>query len=191
MEVYTKALLKARDNLVSYIRKHNLDPSLDLTQDPVHGDKIKSLVMKLNKERDVEHSIYPERDIRGRKKLLKLKKMAKAKKEAEKAAKKEKKVKEAIKEVKKEEAKAEKAPKKGRAAAKYDYPLVDGKEMTSEQKKKYRMEQRKLAAGKTPKPEKKEKVEKKSKKEAPVKEEKVSKKVKKTVKVKKSKKEED
>lgn len=52
----------------------------------------------------------------------------------------------------------------GRTATKYDYPLVDGREMTSEEKKKYRMAQRKLAAGKTPKESKpKEEPKKESK----------------------------
>ena len=50
----------------------------------------------------------------------------------------------------------------GRVATKYDYPLVDGREMTSAEKKKYRMEQRKLAQGDAPK-EKKETAKKDSK----------------------------
>lgn len=54
----------------------------------------------------------------------------------------------------------------GRTATKYDYPLIDGREMTSAEKKKYRMEQRKLASGKAPKEEK----ETKKKKEEKVKE---------------------
>lgn len=62
-----------------------------------------------------------------------------------------------------EKEKKEKAEKK---AAKYDYPLIDGREMTSAEKKKYRMEQRKLASGKAPKEEK----ETKKKKEEKVKE---------------------
>lgn len=42
--------------------------------------------------------------------------------------------------------------------------MVDGREMTSEEKKKYRMAQRKLAAGKTPKESKpKEETKKESK----------------------------
>lgn len=43
-----------------------------------------------------------------------------------------------------------KETKKGgssRGSSKYDYPLVNGKEMTSEQKKKYRSEMRKKATG--------------------------------------------
>lgn len=60
--------------------------------------------------------------------------------------------------------KKEKKESAGRVT-KYDYPLIDGREMTSDEKKKYRMEQRKLAAGKAPK-EEKPKKEKKEKAEA-------------------------
>lgn len=55
---------------------------------------------------------------------------------------------------KKEESETkEKKEKKsaGKTVTKYDYPLIDGREMTSAEKKKYRMEQRKLASGKAPK----------------------------------------
>lgn len=38
--------------------------------------------------------------------------------------------------------------------AKYDYPLVDGREMTSEEKKKYRIKMRKEAKGGASKPKK-------------------------------------
>lgn len=51
----------------------------------------------------------------------------------------------------------------GRTATKYDYPLIDGREMTSAEKKKYRMEQRKLASGNAPKEEKEAKKAKKEK----------------------------
>lgn len=44
-----------------------------------------------------------------------------------------------------------KKPRKGTASAggpkKYDYPLVDGKEMTTDEKKRYRQKQRSLASG--------------------------------------------
>ena len=65
-----------------------------------------------------------------------------------------------------EKEKKEKKGNGGRTATKYDYPLIDGREMTSAEKKKYRMEQRKLASGKAPKEEK----ETKKKKEEKVKE---------------------
>lgn len=54
--------------------------------------------------------------------------------------------------------------------------MVDGREMTSEEKKKYRMAQRKLAAGKTPKESKtKEEPKKESKKDKPSKKDKKAK----------------
>lgn len=54
--------------------------------------------------------------------------------------------------------------------------MVDGREMTSEEKKKYRMAQRKLAAGKTQKESKpKEEPKKESKKDKPSKKDKKAK----------------
>ena len=50
--------------------------------------------------------------------------------------------------------KAVKVAKDGRKVAKYDYPLVDGREMTSEEKKKYRIKMRKEAKGGASKPKK-------------------------------------
>ncbi|MCB6514020.1 hypothetical protein LI181_20335, partial [Phocaeicola vulgatus] len=70
---------------------------------------------------------YPEKDADNNKKLVKLKE----KKDKEKSGKKE------DKKEKKEKKSA------GRTATKYDYLLIDGREMTSAEKKKYRMEQRK------------------------------------------------
>ena len=98
---------------------------------------------KLNKERDKVAAQYPEKDLKNEAKLVKMKKA----KEDEKALKKK-----------------EKKESTSRVT-KYDYPLIDGREMTSDEKKKYRMEQRRLAAGKAPK-EEKPKKEKKEKAEA-------------------------
>lgn len=55
--------------------------------------------------------------------------------------------------------------------------MVDGREMTSKEKKKYRMAQRKLAAGKTPKESKpkEEPKKKESKKDKPSKKDKKAK----------------
>ena len=87
----------------------------------------------------------------------------------------------------KKKEKKEKKESAGRVT-KYDYPLIEGREMTSDEKKKYRMEQRRLAAGKAPKEEKpkKEKAEA-TEKAAPAKKDKKAKDKKK----KKAKKEED
>lgn len=153
----TPEITKAAKALENYLKENNLDPAKDWSKDKTHGKAVKELMAKLNKERDKVAAQYPEKDTANQKKLVKMKKAS----EDEKKAKKEAKAKE-----KKEKASS------GRTATKYDYPLVDGREMTSEEKKKYRMAQRKLAAGKTPKesktpkePKPKEEPKKESKKD--------------------------
>lgn len=139
----TPKLSKAKAALEAYLKENDLDPTKDWTKDKKHGKKVTELVNKLNKERDKVAAKYPEGDEANEAKLVKLKeKNSKSKAKA--------------KEDKKE-------PKgSGRVATKYDYPLIDGREMTSAEKKKYRMEQRKLAQGDAPK-EKKETAKKDSK----------------------------
>ena len=139
----TPELSKAKAALEAYLKENDLDPTKDWTKDKKHGKKVTELVNKLNKERDKVAAKYPEGDEANEAKLVKLKeKNSKSKAKA--------------KEDKKE-------PKgSGRVATKYDYPLIDGREMTSAEKKKYRMEQRKLAQGDVPK-EKKETAKKDSK----------------------------
>lgn len=149
-ESKTPELTKAKKALDAYLKENKLDPTKDWTKDKKHGKKITELVNKLNKERDKVAAAYPEKDADNNKKLVKLKE----KKDKEKSGKKE------DKKEKKEKKSA------GRTATKYDYPLIDGREMTSAEKKKYRMEQRKLASGNAPKEEK----ETKKKKEEKVKE---------------------
>lgn len=144
-ESKTPELTKAKKALDAYLKENKLDPTKDWTKDKKHGKKITELVNKLNKERDKVAAAYPEKDADNNKKLVKLNK---EKKEKEKSG-------------KKEEKKEKKSA--GRTATKYDYPLIDGKEMTSAEKKKYRMEQRKLASGKAPKEEKEAKKAKKEK----------------------------
>lgn len=134
-ESKTPELTKAKKALDAYLKENKLDPTKDWTKDKKHGKKITELVNKLNKERDKVAAAYPEKDADNNKKLVKLK---------EKKDKKEKK-------------------SAGRTATKYDYPLIDGREMTSAEKKKYRMEQRKLASGNAPKEEKEAKKAKKEK----------------------------
>lgn len=143
-ESKTPELTKAKKALDAYLKENKLDPTKDWTKDKKHGKKITELVNKLNKERDKVAAAYPEKDADNNKKLVKLKK----KKEKEKSG-------------KKEEKKEKKSA--GRTATKYDYPLIDGQEMTSAEKKKYRMEQRKLASGNAPKEEKEAKKAKKEK----------------------------
>ena len=163
----TPEITKAAKALENYLKENNLDPAKDWSKDKTHGKAVKELMAKLNKERDKVAAQYPEKDTANQKKLVKMKKAS----EDEKKAKKEAKAKE-----KKEKEKAS----SGRTATKYDYPLVDGREMTSEEKKKYRMKyrmaQRKLAAGKTPKESKpKEEPKKESKKDKPSKKDKKAK----------------
>lgn len=146
-ESKTPELTKAKKALDAYLKENKLDPTKDWTKDKKHGKKITELVNKLNKERDKVAAAYPEKDADNNKKLVKLKE----KKEKEKSGKKE------DKKEKKEKKSA------GRTATKYDYPLIDGREMTSAEKKKYRMEQRKLASGNAPKEEKEAKKAKKEK----------------------------
>ena len=148
-ESKTPELTKAKKALDAYLKENKLDPTKDWTKDKKHGKKVTELVNKLNKERDKVAANYPADDKENTKKLVKLQEKGK-KEKAEKKEAKEKK---------------EKKGGAGRAATKYDYPLIDGREMTSAEKKKYRMEQRKLSSGKAPKEEKetKKKVEKKAK----------------------------
>ena len=143
-ESKTPELTKAKKALDAYLKENKLDPTKDWTKDKKHDKKITELVNKLNKERDKVAAAYPEKDADNNKKLVKLKE----KKEKEKSG-------------KKEEKKEKKSA--GRTATKYDYPLIDGREMTSAEKKKYRMEQRKLASGNAPKEEKEAKKAKKEK----------------------------
>lgn len=162
----TPELSKAKKALDAYLKENNLDPTKDWSKDKKHGKKVTELLNKLNKERDKVAAQYPEKDLKNEAKLVKMKKA----KEDEKASKKK-----------------EKKESTSRVT-KYDYPLIDGREMTSDEKKKYRMEQRRLAAGKAPKEEKpkKEKAEA-TEKAAPAKKDKKAKDKKK----KKAKKEED
>lgn len=165
----TPELSKAKKALDAYLKENNLDPTKDWSKDKKHGKKVTELLNKLNKERDKVAVQYPEKDLKNEAKLVKMKKA----KEDEKASKKKE--------------KKEKKESAGRVT-KYDYPLIEGREMTSDEKKKYRMEQRRLAAGKAPKEEKpkKEKAEA-TEKAAPAKKDKKAKDKKK----KKAKKEED
>lgn len=162
----TPELSKAKKALDAYLKENNLDPTKDWSKDKKHGKKVTELLNKLNKERDKVAAQYPEKDLKNEAKLVKMKKA----KEDEKASKKKEK------------------KKSTSRVTKYDYPLIDGREMTSDEKKKYRMEQRRLAAGKAPKEEKpkKEKAEA-TEKAAPAKKDKKAKDKKK----KKAKKEED
>lgn len=186
---FKEALNKAKRALHKYYRENHLDPAKDYSKDPIHGDMVTNLILRLNKERDKLERKFPIIKIKSNLKLVRT--MTKNIKEA-KASKKEKKAKVTVTEVETKKSKKEKEPKAKKESTKkpckYDYPLIDGREMNSIEKKKYRMEQRKLKAkeGKeeskpTSKKVKKEETSKKPKKE----------KTSKDVKKKKIKKEED
>ena len=168
-KIKTPELIAAKKALIAYFKEHNLNPSdRTLMNDPVHGKTLTDLVNKLNKERDKVMANYPAAD---RSNNLKLLKMAKKEKEAKKA----KKVEETTSEKKKKST--------GRTTTKYDYPQVKDektgkmRDMTSDEKKKFRVEARKKANGGDAKPKKEKKVEApKPKKEEKVKDKKKDKK---------------
>ena len=181
--IKTPELIEAKKAILKFLKKHNLDPRKDYSNHPTFGEEFRKLLFKLNKERDKIAMKYPSTDIKNLKKYIKMKKDKKAKKAAEKAAveasaKEAKKSKKVAKETKSETpAKEEKNDKKAKAprtTGKYDYPLIDGREMTSAEKKKYRAEQRKANSDgaenkeKTPKADKNEKASKKEAKETKV-----------------------
>ena len=190
---FKEALNKAKRALHKYYRENHLDPAKDYSKDPIHGDMVTNLILRLNKERDKLERKFPIIKIKSNLKFVRT--MAKNIKEA-KASKKEKKA--AIAEVENKKTKKtskNEAPKekkeKTKKPTKYDYPLIDGREMNSLEKKKYRMEQRKLKDkdGKDTSESKKDHKEKKTSKKPVTKE--VSKEKKDLKKKKKVKKEED
>lgn len=177
IETKTPGVMKYLRLLRKFIIDNNLKPERDYSKHPVYGKEYRYLLFSLQKERDKLQKIYPLTDLKGLKKYIKMKKEKKAKKaeqlkaaEAEVKAAKAKKSKKAAK-VENSEKEPQVVKKEKKAASprvmKYDYPLVNGKEMTSAEKKKYRIEQRKLANGGKSKAKKEEtaKVEKKPKKE--------------------------
>lgn len=128
-ESKTPELTKAKKALDAYLKENKLDPTKDWTKDKKHGKKVTELVNKLNKERDKVAAAYPEADQENNKKLVKLQEKEKKEKALQEKEKKEKAEKKAAKE------KKEKKGNGGRTATKYDYPLIDGREMTSAEKK--------------------------------------------------------
>ena len=148
---YSPELRKAKNELFKYMEENNLSFDKDYSKDPIHGKKIALLLLKLNKERDKIMDQYPLSDVKNRLKLLTTKTrriiMKKVKKAEGKETPSKKKDLKKIKEKVENKKAVEKKNGSRKVATKYDYPLVDGREMTAAEKKKYRMEQRKLAAG--------------------------------------------
>lgn len=151
-------LNKAKRALFKYYKDNGLDPSIDFSKDPIHGEMVTNLILRLNRERDKLLRILPIWKMKNILTNIRKRNMAKKIKEEKKAKAAEESSKKVKKTAKKAEVKeVDKKHKKGKAPLKYDYPLIDGREMTSAEKKKYRMEQRKLQKGDSPKNEKKEK----------------------------------
>ena len=152
-------LNKAKRALFKYYKDNGLDPSIDFSKDPIHGEMVTNLILRLNRERDKLLRILPIWKMKNILTNIRKRNMAKKIKEEKKAKAAEESSKKVKKTAKKAEVKeVEKKPaKKGNTSLKYDYPLIDGREMTSAEKKKYRMEQRKLQKGDAPKKEKKAK----------------------------------
>lgn len=150
-------LNKAKKALFKYYKDNGLDPSIDFSKDPIHGEMVTNLILRLNRERDKLLRILPIWKMKNILTNIRKRNMAKKIKEEKKAKAAEESSKKVKKTAKKAEVKeVEKKPtKKGKTSLKYDYPLIDGREMTSAEKKKYRMEQRKLKKGDAPKKEKK------------------------------------
>ena len=151
----------AKEALFGFLKKNKLNIFTDYSKDPVYGSEYRLLLAKFQLERDKILIDYPNRDFKNRKKYFKMKKDKKAKEAAKKAAE-EKTAKKAVKSTEKKASK-EKSEKKARVA-KYDYPQIDGREMTAEEKKKYRAEQRKAAKGASKGTEKKASKEKSTEK---------------------------
>lgn len=137
-----EALAKVKEvkkEMEAYYKKNKLDPTKDYTKDKKHGAIISKWIQVLEVNRKKVKDSTPQ-EIHHKKSEDKSRKP-----KAEKAV---------------------KVAKDGRKVAKYDYPLVDGREMTSEEKKKYRIKMRKESKGGTSKP-KKETTKKETKKVEP------------------------
>lgn len=136
-----EALAKVKEvkkEMEAYYKKNKLDPTKDYTKDKKHGAIISKWIQILEVNRKKVKDSTPQ-EIHHKKSEDKNRKP-----KAEKVV---------------------KVAKDGRKVAKYDYPLVDGREMTSEEKKKYRIKMRKESKGGTPKP--KEETTKETKKVEP------------------------
>ena len=178
-DLAVKKARRAQKEMLAYMEENNLDPKKDWTGHKKHGKKIQAWIDVINLGNKKARELNEEKAIE--------------------------------KSEKKKNKKPEAHPKKENVTSTpnaYDYPTVDGKEMTSDQKKKYRQKMRtllktmskekaeaegkkyaaELASGSTAVPKKE-----KAKKEEPAKEKKAEKPAKegKDKKKKKAKKEED
>ena len=125
-----EALAKVKEvkkEMEAYYKKNKLDPTKDYTKDKKHGAIISKWIQVLEVNRKKVKDSTPQ-EIHHKKSEDKNRKP-----KAEKAV---------------------KVAKDGRKVAKYDYPLVDGREMTPEEKKKYRIKMRKESKRGASKPKK-------------------------------------
>lgn len=114
-DLAAKKARRAQKEMLAYMEENNLDPKKDWTGHKKHGKKIQAWIDVINL---------------GNKKAREL--------NEEKAIKKSEKKKNKKPEAHPKEEKVTSTPNA------YDYPTVDGKEMTSDQKKKYRQKMRTL-----------------------------------------------
>lgn len=187
MKRAAKASLKASEEMAKYLKENHLDPTLNWANDPVHGEKIRAWI-QLIRIGQMKSDTARWNKLRKKPKLRDMAKKTDKKKT-------------------KEEVKA--AKQTAKVVTSYSYPKIDGQEMSSALKKKYRSKMRALLkANMDEKAASKKALEtiqnlasksddapakkvKKVKKEAEAPAEKPAKKVKKIKKVKKVRKEED
>ena len=77
---YKEALYKAKRALQKYYTENHLDPAKDYSKDPIHGDMVTNLILRLNRERDKLERKYPIIKIKSNLKRLRI--MTKKVKEA-------------------------------------------------------------------------------------------------------------
>lgn len=138
----------AKQEYYLFLQSHNLSPANDWTKHPKWGKEIKKLIARIQFERDKLELAYPLYNLTQIYSVMKLKKEKEEKAAKAKEAKPEKGTKKpkTTKKGKKAKAKDEKTVKVGERGhrLKYDYPLIDGREMTKDEKRKYRASQRSL-----------------------------------------------
>lgn len=114
-DLAAKKARRAQKEMLAYMEENNLDPKKDWTGHKKHGKKIQAWIDIINLGNKKARELNEEKAIE--------------------------------KSEKKKNKKPEAHPKKEKVTSTpnaYDYPTVDGKEMTSDQKKKYRQKMRTL-----------------------------------------------
>ena len=78
-------LNKAKKALFKYYKDNGLDPSIDFSKDPIHGEMVTNLIIRLNRERDKLLRILPIWKMKNILTNIRKKNMAKKIKEEKKA----------------------------------------------------------------------------------------------------------